>query len=70
MKVGDIVKEKRGPGLGIIVGVYRGDRVVRSGIVGDEPYTFIEVLYSDGVLFKHSSSAYSVMLELWSRGDK
>jgi len=63
VKVGDIVKEKRGPGLGIIVGVYRGDRVVRSGLVGSEPYTFIEVLYSDGELFKHSNTAYQVISE-------
>jgi hypothetical protein len=68
VKVGDLVKEietwfleGRGSGLGIIVAIYAGDRIVESGSTEGNPYTFIEVLYSDGELFKHSNNAYLVI---------
>jgi len=64
VKVGDVVKEKRrGRCMGIIVMVWRGNRVVRSGSVDGIPHMFVEVLYSDGELLKNSSNTYEVISE-------
>ena len=61
MKVGDLVKERRGPGRGMIIEVYH-DLNVEFGAQPGE-YTQVEVLYSDGHLFRHSSRAYEVISE-------
>ena len=61
MKVGDLVKERRGPGRGMIVEIYRNLNMEFGAQPGE--YTQVEVLYSDGKLFKHSSRAYEVISE-------
>ena len=61
MKVGDLVKEKRGDGRGIIVEVYENLNMEFGAQPGE--YTGVEVLYFNGTLFKHSSRAYEVISE-------
>ena len=61
MKVGDLVKERRGPGRGIIVEIYCDLNMEFGAQTGE--YTQVKVLYSDGTLFKHSTRAYEVISE-------
>jgi len=54
MKVGDLVKEKNGPGIAIIVAV-----IAAESIGTQDPY--LELVYLDGEPFRHSSRAYEVI---------
>ncbi len=62
MNVGDLVKERRGDGKGIIVKVFR-DQNVEFGAQPDE-YTYVTVLYPSGKLFKQSTRAFEVISEI------
>ena len=61
MRVGDLVKERRGSGRGMIVEIYRDLNMEFGAQTGE--YTQVKVLYSDGTLFKHSTRAYEVISE-------
>jgi hypothetical protein len=56
MKVGDLVKEKNGPGIAIVIAITEAEHV-------NDNTTFVKVVYLDGEPFKHSSSAYRVINE-------
>jgi len=59
VQVGDLVKERRGLGRGMIIKVYHDLNMEFGAHPGE--YTQVEVLYSDGKLFRHSSRAYDVI---------
>ena len=61
MKVGDVVKEKRGDGRGIIVEVFRNMNMEFGAKPGE--YTYVTVLYPGGKLFKQSTRAFEVISE-------
>ena len=61
MKVGDVVKEKRGDGVGIIVEVFRNMNMEFGAKSGE--YTYVTVLYPGGKLFKQSTRAFEVISE-------
>ena len=61
MKVGDLVKERRGPCRGMIVEIYR-DLNMEFGAQPGE-YTHVEVLYPDGKIFRQSTRAFEVTSE-------
>ena len=61
MKVGDLVKEKRGDGGGIIVEIYRDLNMEQGAQPGE--YTQVKVLYPDGTFFKQSTRAFEVISE-------
>ncbi len=59
MKVGDLVREKRGDGKGIIVEVFRDLNMEHGARPGE--YTYVSVLYPSGKLFKQSTRAFEVI---------
>ena len=61
MKVGDLVKEKRGDGMGVIVEVFRNMNMEFGAQPGE--YTYVTVLYPGGKLFKQSTRAFEVVNE-------
>ena len=61
MQVGDLVKERRGDGKGIIVEVF-SDMNMEFGAQPGE-YTYVTVLYPSGKLFKQSTRAFEVINE-------
>ncbi len=58
MNVGDLVKERRGDGQGIIVEVFRNMNMEHGARPGE--YTYVTVLYPSGKLFKQSTRAFEV----------
>ena len=61
MKVGDLVKERRGDGRGIIVAIYENLSMEFGAQPGE--YTQVEVFYSHGKLFRQSTRAFEVLSE-------
>ncbi len=61
MNVGDLVKERRGDGQGIIVEVFRNMNMDQGAKPGE--YTYVTVLYPSGKLFKQSTRAFEVISE-------
>ena len=61
MKVGDLVKERRGDGGGIIVEVYSDLNMEHGAQPGQ--YTDVCVLYPSGKLFRQSTNAFEVISE-------
>ncbi len=61
MKVGDLVKEKRGSGGGIVVEVF-GNLGLEHGAKPGE-YTQVCVLYPSGKFFRQSTNAFEVISE-------
>ena len=61
MNVGDLVKERRGDGKGIIVEVFRDMNMEHGAQPGE--YTYVTVLYPSGKLFKQSTRAFEVFSE-------
>ena len=61
MNVGDLVKERRGDGRGIIVEVFRDMNMEFGARPGE--YTYVTVLYPSGKLFKQSTRAFEVINE-------
>ena len=61
MNVGDLVKERRGDGKGIIVEVFRDMNMEFGARPGE--YTYVTVLYPSGKLFKQSTRAFEVFSE-------
>ena len=61
MKVGDLVKERRGDGQGIIVKVFRDQNLEFGARPGE--YTYVTVLYPSGKLFRQSTRAFEVINE-------
>ena len=61
MNVGDLVKERRGWGRGIIVEVFRNMNMEFGAQPGE--YTYVTVLYPSGKLFKQSTRAFEVISE-------
>jgi|TARA_R110001592_G_scaffold80759_2_gene240293 hypothetical protein len=61
MQVGDLVKERRGDGKGIIVEVFN-DLNMEFGAQPGE-YTHVCVLYPSGKLFRQSTRAFEVISE-------
>ncbi len=59
MNVGDLVKERRGDGQGIIVEVFRNMNMEHGARPGE--YTYVTVLYPSGKLFKQSTRAFEVI---------
>ena len=59
MNVGDLVKERRGDGQGIIVEVFRNMNMEFGAKPGE--YTYVTVLYPSGKLFKQSTRAFEVI---------
>ncbi len=59
MQVGDLVKERRGDGKGIIVEVFRNMNMEFGARPGE--YTYVTVLYPSGKLFKQSTRAFEVV---------
>ena len=59
MQVGDLVKERRGDGKGIIVEVFRDMNMEYGARPGE--YTYVTVLYPSGKLFKQSTRAFEVI---------
>ena len=59
MNVGDLVKERRGDGQGIIVEVFRNMNMEFGAKSGE--YTYVTVLYPSGKLFKQSTRAFEVI---------
>ena len=59
MKVGDVVKEKRGDGVGIVVEVFRNLGIESGARPGE--YTHVRVLYPTGKLFRQSTRAFEVI---------
>tara|TARA_Y100000592_G_C5244105_1_gene209704 strand:- start:134 stop:319 length:186 start_codon:yes stop_codon:yes gene_type:complete len=57
--VGDLVKERRGDGKGIIVEVFRNMNMEFGAQPGE--YTYVTVLYPNGKLFKQSTRAFEVI---------
>jgi hypothetical protein len=62
MKVGDLVKERRGDGKGIIVEVFRNLNMEHGALPGQ--YTQVCVLYPSGKLFRQSTNAFEVINEV------
>ena len=61
MNVGDLVKERRGDGKGIIVEVFRDMNMEHGAQPGE--YTYVTVLYPSGKLFRQSTRAFEVISE-------
>lgn len=61
MKVGDLVKEKRGDGVGIVVEVF-SNLGMESGARPGE-YTHVRVLYPNEKFFRQSTRAFEVISE-------
>ena len=61
MKVGDLVKERRGDGGGIIVEVHSNLNMEHGAQPGQ--YTDVCVLYPNGKLFRQSTNAFEVISE-------
>jgi len=61
MKVGDLVKEIRGDGKGIIVEVFSNLGMEHGAQPGE--YTQVCVLYPSGKLFRQSTRAFEVISE-------
>ena len=59
MNVGDLVKERRGDGKGIIVEVFRDLNMEHGAQPGQ--YTDVCVLYPSGKLFRQSTNAFEVI---------
>ena len=59
MQVGDLVKERRGAGIGIVVEVF-SNLGTESGARPGE-YTHVRVLYPSGKLFRQSTRAFEVI---------
>ena len=59
MQVGDLVKERRGDGKGIIVEEFRDMNMEFGARPGE--YTYVTVLYPSGKLFKQSTTAFEVI---------
>tara|TARA_A100001515_G_scaffold127311_1_gene112964 strand:+ start:6 stop:197 length:192 start_codon:yes stop_codon:yes gene_type:complete len=61
VNVGDLVKERRGDGKGIIVEVFRDMNMEHGAQPGE--YTYVTVLYPSGKLFRQSTRAFEVISE-------
>ena len=61
MKVGDLVKERRGDGKGIIVEVFSNLNMDQGARPGE--YTQVRVLYPGGKFFRQSTRAFEVISE-------
>jgi len=61
MQVGDLVKELRGDGKGIIVEVFSNLGMEHGARPGE--YTQVCVLYPSGKLFRQSTRAFEVICE-------
>jgi hypothetical protein len=61
MQVGDLVKERRGDGKGIIVEVFRDLNMEHGARSGE--YTQVCVLYPNGKFFRQSTRAFEVISE-------
>ena len=61
MQVGDLVKEIRGDGRGIIVQVFRDLNMEHGARPGE--YTQVRVLYPGGKFFRQSTRAFEVISE-------
>ena len=59
VKIGDLVKERRGRGKGIIVEVFNDMNMEYGARPGE--YTYVTVLYPSGKLFKQSTRAFEVI---------
>lgn len=62
MQVGDLVKERRGDGKGIIVEVFSNLNMEHGARPGE--YTQVCVLYPSGKFFRQSTRAFEVIGEL------
>ena len=61
MKVGDLVKEKRGGGKGIVIARHGN---LNAGFRAEfDEYVDVEVLYLDGKVFRQSTHAFEVISE-------
>ena len=61
MQVGDLVREKRGDGKGIIVEVHSKLNLHQGAVIGE--YTQVTVLYPSGKFFRQSTRAFEVISE-------
>ena len=59
MRVGDLVKEKRGDGKGIVVEVHSKLNLHQGAVIGE--YVQVTVLYPSGKLFRQSTRAFEVV---------
>ena len=62
MQVGDLVKEKRGEGGGIVIGRHN---MYNAGFGAEfDEYVDVEVLYPTGKIFRQSTHAFEVISEI------